>query len=817
MNIQSRSTHSSSSAPERFRVLDLEVDSGRQTVSRAGVELHVPKLSFDLLLTLVRATPNMVSVPDLMERVWPHQVVGIETLAQRVKLLRRALDDDAAQPRYLSGERRRGYRIIAPVVTLEPEPRSRMTTGDTDREAAVWSSPPQTPPPVAAPLPRRRRITLVLGFAVAVVIIAGLLGLLARGLRVETQSAMAAAPASAAPYSVAVLPFRGTSGREEDALLGRGISELVINRLTGEHKLSVIAADSALRPRREAESSVETGRRLGAHYVVDGSVQREGSQVRVTAELIDVPAGRHVGALLVERSTAELFRLQDDIAERVRYFLFGTAHPDEPRIQEVGEEAALAYLRGRALLTNRKVADADQAIEEFTRAIAFAPAFAAAYAGRAEARFQRVFVVNAYNENADRLFEQMQPDIDRALQLDPGNGPATFIRGKYRDMKGDEVGAESDFRRGMALSPGFAPGVDYYAEFLYGGHKVDEALSILDTALRINPLAPRLIYLKGLIVAQARHDNAAASELFLHAIQAAPDYYGAYNRLATLRWSEGRLAEAIGFAEASLRIEPGSSWSRENLARVYIDLGDLTAAREVLAHFQEPDKHEGAALLCYRAGRLDAAVAWLRPALTSQYRAGGGPALAASITALLEQATRSGDYAGARALLVNMQDLKDEHGRLDFNQDNALPLLQLATLEKLAGHRAEAERIATGVIAIVDDPTAQGNYNGFTERFRMLALAVLGRDREALSILEAQRDTLARELWWVWIERHPAFAQLRREPRVQQLLAELRSWSQKQRELVEAQRHAGKLPVRSEALPDPCAPPAVTALRAKAS
>ena len=148
------------SAATRFKVLDLEVDAGRQTVSRGGVELHVPKLSFDLLLALVRAAPNSVSVSDLMERVWPRQVVGIETVTQRVKLLRRALSDEAAQPRYLGGERRRGYRILPPVTILPPE---------------VHSS---------APLPAaegRRRISIVLGATIALLLIAALIDLIAAG------------------------------------------------------------------------------------------------------------------------------------------------------------------------------------------------------------------------------------------------------------------------------------------------------------------------------------------------------------------------------------------------------------------------------------------------------------------------------------------------------------------------------------------------------------------------------------------------------------------------------------------------------------
>jgi TolB-like protein/DNA-binding winged helix-turn-helix (wHTH) protein/Tfp pilus assembly protein PilF len=798
----------------RFQMLDLTIDAGRQTVTRTGAELHVPKLSFDLLLALLRAAPNTVSVADLMERVWPRQVVGVETVAQRIKLLRRALDDNAARPRYLTGARRRGYRIIAPVAILNPASSAPITAADPGRHAPVLQ------PPAAVAPPPRRRIVVALGLTIALLLVAGLIDLITQGSHPDAQGSIAKRPAAGvaagAPYSVAVLPFQAISSGPDDVQLGRGISELVINRLTSEPELSVIAPDSALAPRGQAESAVEMGRRLGAHYVIDGNVQREGSQVRVTAKVIDVNAGRHVGALLVERSTAQLFHLEDDIAGRVSYFLLGTVHPENASEQEFGAEATLAYLRGRALLATRKIADADAATQEFTRAIAVAPGFASAYAGRAEARFQRLFVIGAFDEQAQHLFAQMQPDLERALQLDPGNGPALFIRAKYRQLKGELDASEADYQRAMTISPGFAAGVAYYAEFLNAfRQKPEEAISVVDAGMRLNPLAPRLIYLKGLFIQESSHEVEVAAELYLRTIQVATDFFPAYNRLAMLRWGQGRLAEAIGLAEASVRIDPAVSWSRENLARMYIDLGDLVAAQDVLAHFPEPNKHEGPALLCYREGRLDAAVAWLRPALSSPHTDTGGAALAASITALVEQAVRDGDYAAANAELVKMTWLTDDHGAFDYSFGNALPLLQVATLEELAGHKAQAVRIATRVLQMDDDPSTQGNSAGHLQRIRMLALALLGRDQEALDILEAQRDTLARQLWWVWIERHPAMKRLRREPRVQELLADMRTWSQQERARVDAERRAGTLPVRTaQATADPCASTVVAALQA---
>ena len=107
-----------------FRVDDLIVDLGRCRVIRAGVDLQLPGLSFDLFVVLVRAAPNIVTARRLMEIVWPDAVVSLETISQRVKLLRAALGDDVKSPRYVTGVRNRGYRIVATVTELGPERRS---------------------------------------------------------------------------------------------------------------------------------------------------------------------------------------------------------------------------------------------------------------------------------------------------------------------------------------------------------------------------------------------------------------------------------------------------------------------------------------------------------------------------------------------------------------------------------------------------------------------------------------------------------------------------------------------------------------------
>src|SRR5258708_19898351 len=96
----------------RFRVDDLEVDTGKAVVTRNGVELPLPKLSFDLLRALIESAPSIATTDSLLDRVWPGLVVNPETVAARVKLLRDVIGDDPKHPLYILGARPRGSRSI---------------------------------------------------------------------------------------------------------------------------------------------------------------------------------------------------------------------------------------------------------------------------------------------------------------------------------------------------------------------------------------------------------------------------------------------------------------------------------------------------------------------------------------------------------------------------------------------------------------------------------------------------------------------------------------------------------------------------------
>jgi DNA-binding winged helix-turn-helix (wHTH) protein len=104
----------------KYGMGDLVIDTGRQLVSRAGVPITLPKLSYELLLVLMRAAPDVVTIDQLMREVWPGLVVSPETVSKRVTLLREALGEDSQAPRYIATLRGRGYQIVAEVASESP-------------------------------------------------------------------------------------------------------------------------------------------------------------------------------------------------------------------------------------------------------------------------------------------------------------------------------------------------------------------------------------------------------------------------------------------------------------------------------------------------------------------------------------------------------------------------------------------------------------------------------------------------------------------------------------------------------------------------
>lgn len=827
--------------PARCRFGDLWIDTGRQRVTRGEHAIALPKLSYDLLLALVRAAPNLVSLDSLMEQVWPKAVVSPETVSQRIKLLRDALGDDPRAPRYIEGLRGRGYRLIPsvdyeaaatqessqaaaaigapPRVAVPPPPKAAGTSAvglnATPGEAGVPVTP-AAPQPLRSPRAGRRPLMRWIG-VIAGSVLSGLVVFIVVRQRMSLEPLKPRTSVEVVaiqPRTVAVLPFDNLSAEPNNDYIALGIADSVLHQLASSSELIVISRSSSFALGKPVPEPREAGRRLGVRYLVSGSVQRADKVLRVTAQLTDTSTNVELWSLKVDRTIDEVFALQDQIAQRVAQQLDATMQSRSAEYARYGTDAYLAFLKGRALIESRKLKDVEAAIQQFSRAVELAPTFAAAMAELARAKEQLATLLRDADARSASLSAESEALVDRAIEIDPSAGEPYFKRARRKLDGKDARGAEADFRKGLELAPNFGPGLRDYAVYLNDQGRVDEALEQLDRARLVEPLSAENHYRKGEMLrflAIYREGNGPrggsrgledAAALYLQALSVQPEFYPAYTRLAQVRWSQGRLAEAIKYAEKSVAVEPAVGWTRYRLVWFYLDSGDLRAARDVLRGYAPGAAVMATteALVCYRAGNLERAEAILRSIVRDPDASEDGFAVMVAPAAIIERAIASHDPTAARQFITTIPWLKKTRGSIEVVDDNFPWIVQLATLEHAVGSQAVANDLAQRILRYLDPNGGVHNRQipgGWDEWARAAASAILGRSDAALAHLQNLLQWDLHIGWWARIERDPTFATLRSTPRFQAILSGSRLWLQGEVRQVELMRSRGEVPPRS--------------------
>jgi tetratricopeptide (TPR) repeat protein len=374
------------------------------------------------------------------------------------------------------------------------------------------------------------------------------------------------------------------------------------------------------------------------------------------------------------------------------------------------------------------------------------------------------------------------------------------LRGMYKvDPGNDPGGAEADFRKGLDLAPNFGPGLRAYAEYLFDRERYDEALAIIDRARLVDPLSAENHYRKGEVIRLGLHGTEEAAELYLQALAVKPDFYPAYTRLAQVRWNQGRIAEAIKYGEKSVAIEPNVEWTRDRLVWFYVDIGDLSAARDVLRSFAAgwPDIPFAEAQICFRAGNLQRAEALARQAV-NDLDVNDAVSIVLATDAVVERAIAMHAPASARQFILAIPDLTKDRGTLAVVTDNFPTVVQLATLEHFVGNHDVADDLANRILEFMDHGGNVG-VAGEDEWLRAVVSALLGRNDAALDHLEKLMRSGHRINWWARLERDPSFAAIRATPRFHAIEADTRSWLESQVQLLGKMRMQGEVPSRAAA------------------
>ncbi len=368
--------------------------------------------------------------------------------------------------------------------------------------------------------------------------------------------------------SIAVLPFDNMSGDPEQEYFADGISEDLITALSKIRWFFVIARNSTFTYKGQAVEVTQVARELGVRYVIEGSVRKAGSRVRITAQLIDATTGRHVWAERYDRSLADIFDLQDEMTQTI-------AGAVEPELSAAERERAArqppgnldaweTYQRGLWHLWNFTKDDNAEAQRVLRRAQELDPGFATAYAFKSYSHYLDAML--GFSEAPGESLAAALTAAKKALALDDKDSAAYFALGRVYMMHGKHDASVAELETAVSLNPSFAMAYHGLGSALMLSGRLEEAAEALDKAIRLSPRDPvswGMLCFRSMTCTLLRQYEAAAGwgRKAVHEPRAAKGGYWAYAVLASALGNLGQTAEAREAVEEALRRKPDLSLS----------------------------------------------------------------------------------------------------------------------------------------------------------------------------------------------------------------------------------------------------------------
>ena len=570
--------------------------------------------------------------------------------------------------------------------------------------------------------------------------------------------------------SVAVLPFVNMSSDPEQEYFSDGISEELLNVLAKIPGLRVAARTSSFAFKGENRDVQEIGEKLRVATVLEGSVRKSGTRLRITAQLIDVASGFHLWSEIYERELTDIFAVQDDISRAIAAALkvhLTAAGDDAPVVRATNVDAYNLYLLGRHHLEMRKKDELEKAQAFFERAIELDAEYAPAYTGLAECH---IFLSDHFGSYGDVPWEQAiakaVPLISKAIALDPVLPDAHASLGLARFIEGDYVAAEAALKRALELNPNLAR-VYLWLFVVYDSTKrYQESFSALGRMLELDPLSVIGHSNMGWELVR-RRQLSAGEDHFRKIIELAPESPQGYGGLGLVHLVRGELARAVGRYREALAVAPSSRWDMLPLGGVLLHLHEYREAERYLK-----DRLD---LVFLAEGRLNDAVAAARARLALR------PDDAVTIQAAARAELWAGNHGAARRLLEAAHAGPE---RIAESILTAIPNEATTGFVNLAIARA-ATGDAPGALEILAEVRSELEARreaGFNEwgstYLEARLLALWGQGADALAALRAAVGE-GGPFWFVASD--PAFESLRGDPGFEEIVADINSRAEAER------------------------------------
>ena len=556
----------SSSGKSVYEFGSFRLDPAEHVLLRDGEPVPLRPKEFAVLLALVGNHRHVLTKDELLEAVWPGQFIEEGNLNRQISTLRRVLGDTSDEPQYVQTIPKVGYRFVANVreivhpsagiverelrdqssdVVIERRTVARIVTEEDDEARDIRElAPVSEPDGISDNGKKESRINRSQRLALGII-----------GISLVTLTLAITYPwssrksdrsnAALGVRSLAVLPFKPI-GAEEDEYLGLGMADALITKLSNIREINVRPTSAVRKYSAQNQEPVAAGRELGVEAVIEGSVQRVGERIRVTIQLVSVRDGAPLWAEKFDEHFTNIFAVQDRISEQVArsltLSLSGTEKQLLTKHYTENSEAYQLYLKGRYFWNKRTVEGLRKGISYFNEAVEKDPSYALAYVGLADS----YSLLSDYGGLPPKeAYPQAKRAAMRAVELDErvaeAHATLAYIKTGY---DWDWPGAEEGFRRAIELNPNYETAHQWYAEYLSGMGRHQEAIAEIRRAREINPLSLIINAVEVSVLCIAREYDQGISQ-GQKALEMDPHFAEVYGYLKRCYDQKGMYKEAI--------------------------------------------------------------------------------------------------------------------------------------------------------------------------------------------------------------------------------------------------------------------------------
>jgi TolB-like protein/DNA-binding winged helix-turn-helix (wHTH) protein/Flp pilus assembly protein TadD len=604
----------------RFGVFELDHRAGE--LRKHGLRVRLQEQPFQVLAMLLEHPGEVVTREELQKKLWPADtfVDFDHGLNKAINKIREALSDSANSPRFVETVARRGYRFLAEVKVVDPAPvRSPDLATEPDPTAEVRDRPGVSE---KLALPKHLLPSLARKIS-AFVLLLLMVSLVAWKLHSWNRPPPVI-------RSLAVLPLESLSSDASQDYFADGMTDELISDLGQISALRVISRTSVMAYKHSRKPLPQIARELNVDAVVEGTVLRSGDQVRITAQLIEASADKHLWSQSYQGELRDTLALQNRVASAIADQIRINVNPQEQAalksVKLVNPQAYESFLKGRYFWNKRTADGLKVALAYFNQAIDEDPKYAPAYSGLADTNALLGDWQYAVMTPKEALPKAKAAAL-KALELDSTLGEAhnslAFCLDGF-DWDFDAAGQE--FRRAIELNPSYATAHHWYAWHLSLLGRYDEAIAEMRKAEILDPLS--LIInadLAELLVLAHSYDESIRQSR--KTIEMDPNFAFAHNQLAQAYLQKYMNDEPVAELQEAAQLSGGSPTVTANLARAYVASGKRGEAIKLLSGLKKRSNatysHGSEIAVIYAAlGDTDQAMNWLEKGFEERFNPG---------------------------------------------------------------------------------------------------------------------------------------------------------------------------------------------------